>query len=227
MKILESDFPLFPLNTVLFPQARLPLQIFEPRYREMIDRCLKEDLAFGVLLIKEGEEVGEPAVPYQIGTVARIVDSARLPDGKMNIVVTGVTRFKLLEQFNTHAYITGHIELLPDENVNLNAVERDVRHVTQAFKDYVALVRRVASFDDELEQDTDDLELPQDPTVLSYTIAMSLPISMTDKQSLLESSTTRKRLNRELLMINRELGLLRLVTEKSDHIRDQGSFSLN
>ena len=227
MKILESDFPLFPLNTVLFPQARLPLQIFEPRYREMIDRCLKEDLAFGVLLIKEGAEVGGPATPYQIGTVARIVDSARSPDGKMNIVVAGIMRFKLLEQFNDHSYMTGRIELLADENINLNVVERDARHVTQAFKDYVALVRRVASFDDELEHDADDLELPQDPILLSYTIAMSLPISMTDKQSLLESSTTRKRLNRELLMINRELGLLRLVTEKSDRIRDQGSFSLN
>ena len=150
MKILESDFPLFPLNTVLFPQARLPLQIFEPRYREMIDRCLKEDLAFGVLLIKEGAEVGGPATPYQIGTVARIVDSARSPDGKMNIVVAGIMRFKLLEQFNDHSYMTGRIELLADENINLNVVERDARHVTQAFKDYVALVRRVASFDDEL-----------------------------------------------------------------------------
>ena len=227
MKILESDLPLFPLNTVLFPQGRLPLQIFEPRYREMIERCLKEDLAFGVLLIKEGVEVGGPAVPYPIGTLARIIDSARLPDGKMNVIVTGVARFKLLEQFDDRAYSTGRIELLADENVNLKIVERDARQVTKSFKEYVALIRHVASPDEESEQDTEDLELPKDPTLLSYTIASSLPISMTDKQSLLESSTTRKRLNREALIINRELELLRLITEKSERIRDQGSFSLN
>src|SRR3972149_2341330 len=98
MKIPEKDFPLFPLNTVLFPQARLPLYIFEDRYREMINRCLDEDLAFGVLLIKEGSEVGGAAVPHSIGAAARIVDVARAEDGRMNIGVIGVTRFKLLEQ---------------------------------------------------------------------------------------------------------------------------------
>jgi Lon protease-like protein len=227
MKILESELPLFPLKTVLFPQGRLPLQIFEPRYREMIDRCLKYDLAFGVLLIKEGAEVGGPVTPHTVGTLARIIDSARLPDGRMNIIVAGVARFKLVEQFTDHPYLTGHIELLPDENVNLKLVEQEARQVVQAFGDYVALIRRVASLDEEPEKEEGDLDLPKDPTWLSYTLATSLPISMSDKQSLLEAPTTRKRLHRELLMINRELQLLRLVTEKSEQIRDQGSFSLN
>src|SRR5712692_5059879 len=104
MKIPENDFPLFPLNTVLFPQGRMPLYIFEPRYREMINRCLEEDLAFGALLIKEGAEVGATATPHEIGTVARIVDVARSEDGRMNISIMGITRFKLLEQSAQRVY---------------------------------------------------------------------------------------------------------------------------
>ncbi|MDE3091170.1 MAG: LON peptidase substrate-binding domain-containing protein, partial [Chloroflexota bacterium] len=124
MKILESELPLFPLAAVLFPQARLPLQVFEPRYREMIERCLQEDLAFGILLtevtlvIKESGEVGAPATPHEIGTIARVIDVARLADRRMNIIVAGVTRFRLLESFTDRAYLTGRVELLPDENVD-------------------------------------------------------------------------------------------------------------
>ena len=69
--------PLFPLHTVLFPEATLALQIFEPRYREMIGRCLAHDEPFGVVLILDGEEVGGPAVPRKVGTEAAILDDLR------------------------------------------------------------------------------------------------------------------------------------------------------
>ena len=69
---MSETLPIFPLNTVLFPGAPLPLRIFEPRYREMLQACLEADRRFGVALIKSGQEVGESAEPYEIGTVARI-----------------------------------------------------------------------------------------------------------------------------------------------------------
>jgi Lon protease-like protein len=225
VKIHESDLPLFPLNTVLFPQARLPLHIFEPRYREMIARCLEEDLAFGVVLIKEGPEVGGPATPHEVGTIARVIDVARLADGRMNIIVAGITRFKLLDRFNDRAYTTARVQLLADENVDLNMTERTARRTAQLFKDYAAAVRSIAETDEEPEKE--ELELPKDPTVLSYSIAASLPISMSDKQTLLAAPTTIQRLRRETVFLERELQLLRLVSEKSEQIRDQGSFSLN
>jgi uncharacterized protein len=225
VKILENDLPLFPLNSVLFPQARMPLHIFEPRYREMIDRCLEEDLAFGVLLIKEGEEVGGPATPHEIGTLARIVDVARLDDGRMNIIVAGVTRFKLREQHTDRAYLTGRIQLLPDENVDLKKAERAAQHTGALFEKYVAAVRSIAESDETTEKEA--LELPKDPTVLSYAIAAGLPISMSDKQTLLATPTTVQRLRRESAYLERELELLRLLSDRSERIRDQGSFSLN
>ena len=225
MKILENDLPLFPLNAVLFPQARMPLHIFEPRYREMMNRCLEEELAFGVLLIKEGDEVGGPATPHEIGTLARIVDVARLEDGRMNIIVAGVTRFKLREQHTDRAYLTGRIQLLPDENVNLKKVERVAQRTGELFEKYAAVVRSIAAVDEDAEKE--ELDLPKDPTVLSYAIAAGLPISMSDKQTLLATPTTLQRLRREAAYLERELELLRLVSERSERIRDQGSFSLN
>ena len=225
LKIHENELPLFPLNTVLFPQARLTLHIFEPRYLEMIERCLEEDLAFGVVLIQEGLEVGGPAIPHDTGTIARIIDVARLADGRMNIIVAGITRFKLVEHLNDHAYATARIQLLADENVDLKKSERAAHSAAERFREYAAAVRTIAETDEDSEKE--ELELPKDPTVLSYSIAASLPISMSDKQTLLATPTTVQRLNRETTFLERELELLRLVSERSERVRDQGSFSLN
>lgn len=227
MKILTEKFPLFPLQTVLFPQARLPLHIFEPRYREMIDRCVREDLAFGVVLIKEGSEVGAPAILHPAGVAARIVDVARLADGRMNIIVQGIVRFKLLEYFSELAYMTGTIEVWQDENVDLRKVELTARKATHLFKEYIRTVQTLSESESEGAEENETIDLPKDPTVLSYRIGSGLPINALDKQSLLESKTVKDRLRREILFLERELQLLRLVTQRDEQIRDQGSFSLN
>ncbi len=225
MKILQDDLPLFPLNTVLFPQARLPLHIFEPRYREMIERCLAEDLAFGVVLIKEGVEVGGPAVPHTVGTIARIVESAKLEDGRYNLVVAGVTRFILREQFDRYAYQSGRIHLLPDENVDLFQAEPIAEQATRRFLQFVRTVQNIGEPDS--TPDDKRIELPKDPTMLSYIIAATLPINLRDKQTLLELTTTVARLHREAAILEREMQLLRLVTERPPEMRDLGSFSVN
>ena len=77
------ELPLFPLNVVLFPGMSLPLHIFEERYKAMIGACSEHDTPFGVLLIKEGQEVGDPAEPFQVGTTARITEVQQLEDGRM------------------------------------------------------------------------------------------------------------------------------------------------
>src|ERR1035437_897137 len=90
MKADVMELPLFPLNVVLFPGQTLPLHIFEPRYRTMIQRCIEQGQPFGVVLARE-----EDASPYTIGTAARITQIERLPDGRMNILTVGVERFIL------------------------------------------------------------------------------------------------------------------------------------
>ena len=104
---------LFPLNTVLFPGMRLPLHIFEPRYLEMIAECVKSDRVFGVVLIADGEEVGEAATPCGTGTTARVIKIDQQPDGQLDIVVVGESRFHIDSIISREPRVVAEVELAP------------------------------------------------------------------------------------------------------------------
>jgi Lon protease-like protein len=91
----SKTIPLFPLKTVLFPGGPLALRIFEPRYIDMVRRCMREEQGFGVVLINEGEETG-PASFHSCGTLARIVDFEQLPEGLLGLATLGEKRFRVL-----------------------------------------------------------------------------------------------------------------------------------
>lgn len=111
------QIPLFPLQTVLFPGGPLPLRIFEPRYVDMISRCLKSGVGFGVLLIRSGAETGS-ATMHELGTVATIVDWDQLNDGTLGVVVLGGTRFLLRSSSRQEDGLNiGIVELLEPEPV--------------------------------------------------------------------------------------------------------------
>lgn len=93
-----GEMPLFPLQTVLFPGGRLPLRIFEQRYMDMAKACLRDGSAFGVCLIRDGSEVGEPALPEDVGCTARIAEWDMPNLGVLQIVARGVQRFRILER---------------------------------------------------------------------------------------------------------------------------------
>ncbi|WP_067644312.1 LON peptidase substrate-binding domain-containing protein [Dokdonella koreensis] len=88
-----TDLPLFPLSNVLFPGGTLRLRIFEPRYLDLVRECSREGRGFGVCLIIEGAEVGEPATPAAIGTIAHITDFYTLDQGLLGITAEGRNRF--------------------------------------------------------------------------------------------------------------------------------------
>ena len=96
-----TDIPLFPLGTVLFPSGRLPLQIFERRYVDMISKCMREGTGFGVVWIRRGSEVAEASVTNldlgDYGTMATIVDWDQLPNGLLGITIEGAERFHIEE----------------------------------------------------------------------------------------------------------------------------------
>lgn len=107
--------PLFPLRTVLYPGGPLPLRIFEPRYLDMISRCLQEDAPFGVLLIREGRETG-PATTYDIGTLARITDWYQGSDGLLGVTALGERRFRLVSsRRQDDGLLIGEIEIIDAE----------------------------------------------------------------------------------------------------------------
>lgn len=145
------EIPLFPLQTVLFPGGPLPLRIFEPRYVDMISRCLKTGIGFGVVLIRAGAETG-PASTHDIGTMASIVDWDQLADGTLGVVVIGGARFLLRSTRRQEDGLNlGMVDLLETEPTValpeqfhdmarlLEGVFEDLgphyRHVTQDFSD--------------------------------------------------------------------------------------------
>jgi hypothetical protein len=108
--------PLFPLHTVLFPGGPLPLRIFEPRYLDMVSACLKTETGFGVVLIREGREVGEAATPHVVGTVAHIVDWHMRHDRLLGITAVGGRRFRIASvQVQPNQLSVAKAELLPED----------------------------------------------------------------------------------------------------------------
>ena len=111
-----AEIALFPLQTVLFPGGRLPLRIFEQRYMDMAKACLRDEAPFGVCLIREGAEVGEPAVPEDIGCVARIVSWDMQQLGVLQVVARGEQRFRILERrVQANGLAIARVALLPAE----------------------------------------------------------------------------------------------------------------
>src|SRR3954469_21366625 len=114
--MLPPTIPIFPLpNVVLFPNVFLPLHIFEPRYRQMVDDALKGDRILGMVLLRpgwEGNYEGRPAV-YPIGCAGVITHAERLPDGRFNIVLRGMEKFRILTEDDARLYRVADVEPVP------------------------------------------------------------------------------------------------------------------
>jgi len=113
-----TDLPLFPLSAVLFPGGPLALRIFERRYLDLVTHCAREGCGFGVCLILQGREAGEPALPAAVGTVARITDFYTLPDGLLGIAAEGGERFHVATtRVRDNGLVHGEVRFWPDEPV--------------------------------------------------------------------------------------------------------------
>lgn len=93
-----QDLALFPLGGVLLPGGLLPLRIFEPRYLDLLGHCLRENQAFGVVLITSGTDTDSHVHTAQVGTSARVIDFQPLPDGLLGVLCRGERRFRILER---------------------------------------------------------------------------------------------------------------------------------
>jgi len=112
----RETLPIFPLNTVLFPDALLPLRIFEVRYMDMARACLRESTPFGVCLIREGQEVGAPAVPENIGCVARLEQPDMEELGILKVVAHGTERFRIVSsEVDRNGLIVAEVERVEAE----------------------------------------------------------------------------------------------------------------
>jgi Lon protease-like protein len=172
----DGIIPLFPLHTVLFPGGPLPLRIFETRYTDMVRRCMREQLPFGVLMIEEGEEAGAVATTATVGCSARIADFGTLSDGLLGISCVGERKFRVQRVWRE-----------PD-GLNMGAVEwiapRAVVALPPEYARLAATVRRALG---ELEDHYQHVERRFDDAAwVGNRLAELLPIEPADKQVLLE-----------------------------------------
>lgn len=107
---------LFPLSNPLFPEQKMTLQIFEPRYVSLVSRCLKNDEGFGVVQIREGREIGRAPQVFQFGVEARIVDWEQLDNGLLGITIEGRRKFTLHStRIEKDQLMMAEVEWLPEE----------------------------------------------------------------------------------------------------------------
>jgi uncharacterized protein len=170
-----EDLALFPLGTVLFPGGRLPLRIFEARYMDMAKACLKDGTPFGVCLIREGREVGEPAVPYDVGTLARITTWDMPQLGVLQVVAVGERRFRIRNRtVQADGLARGTVDLLADET-------------DAAVPEHCARCARI--LERVLREQPELFELPHRLDSAGWVgarLAELLPLDPTSKQALLE-----------------------------------------
>ncbi|MCG9128121.1 LON peptidase substrate-binding domain-containing protein [Candidatus Poribacteria bacterium] len=195
-QINEKELPIFPLNVVLFPGGYLPLHIFEQRYREMIKHCIRDESSFGVVMIKDGRETGDSAIPCRVGTEVDLVDVNRFPDGRMNIVTSGHSRFEILEINEDMPYLNARVRILDtfesDADPNLSDVAAETLEV---YKEYETL----SSFLRFSWQPPD--ENPEHPQQLAYQIGSRLRLPLNEKQELLELESFDQLLRKEFKIL--------------------------
>ncbi|HZG65382.1 MAG TPA: LON peptidase substrate-binding domain-containing protein [Herpetosiphonaceae bacterium] len=214
---MDQLLALFPLGaTVLFPGAQISLHIFEERYRLMISRCISLKEPFGIVLIREGQEVGGTAEPYEVGTIAHITNAIRFDDGEMFITVEGRSRFQIQRTVQDTPYLVAMVQPLEDQVGPEHRIQAaQLRELYERYRDTVAHATGIA-------QSLDDL--PDDPIAMAYQLSAQIQVPHLSKQQLLEADLE-TRLDALISALSDEL---RLLPPPSDRpIMPGNSWSLN
>jgi Lon protease-like protein len=195
---------MFPLGTVLFPHAPLPLHIFEPRYRELTESCLRGDGRFGVVLIERGREVGGGDSRFSVGTVARIIEAARTPDGRYLLATEGMERLRVRKWLPDDPFPRAEVETISEP-------KRTPPRVVEQRDAVERLLGRVLALAGELGYRGPGPEgavLDADPVRASYEAAAKAPIGPLDAQRLLELDDPSNRFEQLEKLLQEEVELM-------------------
>jgi Lon protease-like protein len=201
-----QELGLFPLPIVLVPTERIPLHIFEPRYRELIQECVENETEFGLVL-----STGDGAV-HEIGTraaVAQVIEV--LDDGRMNIVVEGRERFRLLELTRGRSFTTAIVEAVDD--LDEPPADDEVERVLERFAELAEVAQS--------EVDVPDASSPS----LDFEIAARVDFGVDAKQELLAMTSPRARVKRLIELLDLALESIRLEHVLRDRAGKNGKVS--
>jgi len=214
---MDPQLPLFPLTTALVPGLVLPLHIFEPRYRLMVEELLakpEDEREFGIVAVRErhlGAVNSDQASPskadefFPVGVTAVLRQADRLDDGRYDIVAVGGRRFNVQQVDRSAPLLRASVDFLeePDVDPDDPATRAVVERAKRSFERYrAALGGRLD------EQRPEDEQIPDDPTVLSYLITAALIIDATTRQELLAASDARTRLITGIKVLDTEAALI-------------------
>ena len=192
---MRDQLPIFPLNTVMFPGVRVPLHVFEDRYRALVHHLLKiSDKSlrlFGIVAIREGYEVGQHGVQsvHRVGCLVQLTSVEPYEDGRFDIEVLGRERLRLDGLDISGEFLVGDVETLPPARTPKgNDTTREAVRALETFAEYR---RRLSAMRGDEVLDGD---LPRDPEYLSYSLAATCLLTLRERQSLLEVDTPLERL---------------------------------
>ena len=198
------ELGLFPLGIVLLPTERVPLHIFEPRYRELIGECIDEEREFG-LLYADDQGVRE------LGTRARVDEVIeRFDDGRMNVLVEGGERFRVERMTRGRSFMTAEVAPVDDEEGGDPATETAVR-ATESFRALAAAVEAEAG------------EIDEEAAQLSFRLAAQVELAPEAKQELLELRSEQRRLEMVAELLDGVRQVLVATRELGEHAKKNGS----
>lgn len=193
---------MFPLGTVLFPHGVLPVHVFEPRYRAMVDDCLAGDARFGVVLIERGSEVGGGDTRFHVGTVAQIVQAGKMPDGRWALANVGTERITVHEWLADDPYPRAMVETRADPEPN-----RDGLAIIDATCEQLRRVHELRAALG-LPAHTGDVMVSPDVVRASFEAAILAPLGPLDAQALLELDDPIARLEQLSELLGHEIEAL-------------------
>ncbi len=194
-----SELPIFPLALVLFPGVPLPLHIFEPRYRQMLNDVRAGNSLFGVSYFDASTSEKDMPPAGHVGCVAEITETQPMPDGRANILTVGIIRYRIEEYAERDdPYLLARVSYFEDDEEDPNLLSESARDVAETF---TRIARAVRTINDERANlpDITDTE----PQRLSFLVAAAMEVDTDVKQDLLELRSTAERLQRLREMLGR------------------------
>jgi len=187
-----SELPLFPLAVVLFPGVPVPLHIFEPRYRQMLEDIQAGNNLFGLCYFDASSSTRDMPVVGSVGCVAKVTETQSLPDGRSNILTVGVIRYRIEAYVERgDPYLVVRVSYFEDGVENKEAVQDSSREVAEKFTRIARAVRIINDERANLPNISDT-----EPERLSFLVAAALEVDTDMKQELLELRSTSERLQR-------------------------------
>ena len=194
---MTDELPMFPLNSVLFPGMTMELHVFEDRYRALVHHLLtipdRSQRLFGVVAIREGYEVGTQGVQslHRIGCVAQMTTVVPAEDGRFDIEIVGRERFRLQSMDASGPYLVGSVETASDAgdpSVRASGTSEEAMRARETFERYRSRLSEIRG------AEVLDVDLPEDPVYLSYTLAATCLLTLRERQALLETGSADERL---------------------------------